>query len=259
MIIRHHSCTGFAVTRGSARASSSLRAVRPQADDRRFRRWFKYALEIDEHGTLPAIAAKPMVVTIRRKETQKGAQKRVLVLYPRPPRLRHRHHQDPHVFMAKELNAELTVVNFELKDERGDEAIKFAVDKKFDLIFAMGSESTAWLYDNYRQRRDPCRVGLLEGPGTARPGQGLRDTAAAPISPSPRSTCRSRCRWPTCIELKPDLKNLAMLVDSKNISAVQTQSKPIAELRREARHPVILGSASRTRARRARSCSDHSG
>jgi putative ABC transport system substrate-binding protein len=42
-------------------------------------------------------------------------------------------------------------------------------------------------------------------------------------------------------ELSPDLKNLAVLVDSKNISAVQTQAEPIANYARQRGIQVIWG------------------
>jgi putative ABC transport system substrate-binding protein len=44
------------------------------------------------------------------------------------------------------------------------------------------------------------------------------------------------------INLKPNLKNLAILVDSKNISAVQTQAEPIANYVKEKGVNVIWGS-----------------
>ena len=48
-----------------------------------------------------------------------------------------------HVFESKELNAEFTVINFEMDDKKGAAALQFAEKSKADLIFAMGSESTA--------------------------------------------------------------------------------------------------------------------
>ena len=42
-------------------------------------------------------------------------------------------------------------------------------------------------------------------------------------------------------ELRPDLKNLAVLVDSKNVSAVQTQAEPIASYARQRGIQVIWG------------------
>jgi putative ABC transport system substrate-binding protein len=42
-------------------------------------------------------------------------------------------------------------------------------------------------------------------------------------------------------ELSPDLKNLAVLVDSKNVSAVQTQAEPIATYARQRGIQVIWG------------------
>ena len=48
-----------------------------------------------------------------------------------------------------------TVINFELNQARGRETLQFAEKSKYDLTFAMGSESTAWLYDNYRSGTIP--------------------------------------------------------------------------------------------------------
>jgi len=44
------------------------------------------------------------------------------------------------------------------------------------------------------------------------------------------------------MDLKPDLKNLAILVDSKNISSVQTQAEPIATHARQKGVQIIMGS-----------------
>jgi putative ABC transport system substrate-binding protein len=43
-------------------------------------------------------------------------------------------------------------------------------------------------------------------------------------------------------ELRPDLKNIAVLVDSKNISAVQTQAAPVANYLKDKGVQVIIGS-----------------
>jgi len=43
-------------------------------------------------------------------------------------------------------------------------------------------------------------------------------------------------------ELRPELKNLTVLVDSKNISAVQTQAEPVAKYLKEKGVQVIWGS-----------------
>ena len=103
----------------------------------------------------------------------------------------------------------------------------------------MGSESTAWLFEQLSWRQDSRRVGLLEGPGPARADQGLRKGSG-------NNFAFTSLNVPVDVqmayvkELKPDLKNLTVLVDSKNISAVQTQAEPIAAYART-RHPGDLG------------------
>ena len=68
-------------------------------------------------------------------------------------------------------DANVTVINFNMKDAAGTDAIRFAETNKIDLIFAMGSESTAWLFDNYRGgkipvvsvcSKDPVQLGQIK-------------------------------------------------------------------------------------------------
>jgi putative ABC transport system substrate-binding protein len=105
----------------------------------------------------------------------------------------------------------------------------------------MGSESTAWLYDNYRGgsipvvsvcSKDPVQLGQMtdyeSGSGNNFAFTSLNMVADAQLA--------------YIINLKPNLKNLAILVDSKNISAVQTQAEPIAAHAREKGINVIMGS-----------------
>ena len=56
-------------------------------------------------------------------------------------------------------------------DKKGAAALQFAEKNKFDLIFAMGSESTAWLYDRYHGgaipvvsvcSKDPVQLGQMQ-------------------------------------------------------------------------------------------------
>jgi putative ABC transport system substrate-binding protein len=113
--------------------------------------WFKYEASVENDWTVTDNPAKPTMVTLRPKLEQKTPAKRVLVLYPRPSTaydiaitklLK--------VFAGKEINAEFTAINFGLNEAEGMAALKFAQANKFDLIFSMGSESTAWLYERFR-------------------------------------------------------------------------------------------------------------
>ena len=86
------------------------------------------------------------------------------------------------VFQAKSIDTELTIINFEMDDQRGIEALRFAENQGFDLIFGMGSESTAWLYDNYRGGAVPVVSVCSKDP--VQLGQ-MRDYKSAAIAISP--------------------------------------------------------------------------
>jgi putative tryptophan/tyrosine transport system substrate-binding protein len=212
------------------------------AQARPFAKWFKYSSDIDTSWNVAGDAAKPLEVLIRPKQAQKGALKRVLVLYPRPSSaydiaiteiLR--------VFQAKDLNTEVAVINFELDDKRGKESLQSAESNKFDLVIAMGSESAAWLYKNYLGgalpvvtvcSKDPVQLGQIKDYET-----GSKNNFAFTSLNVPVEVQMAYVR-----DLNADLKNLAILVDSKNISAVQTQAEPIAAYAREKGINVIWGS-----------------
>jgi putative tryptophan/tyrosine transport system substrate-binding protein len=162
-----------------------------------------------------------------RKGEDHGPAKRILVLYPRPSSA-----DDLaitkilQVFETKGVSTHFTVINFTMDDRRGTEAIQFAEKNKVDLIFSMGSESTAWLYDHYRGgaipvvsvcSKDPVQLGQMKDYNS-----GSRTNFAFTSLNVPVDVQMTYVR-----ELRPDLKNLAVLVDSKNVSAMQTQAEPI--------------------------------
>jgi putative ABC transport system substrate-binding protein len=205
-------------------------------------KWFRYGAGIDSAWSIVADPGNSMHVSIRRKGAEpRGARKQVLVLYPRPSSA-----YDIaitkilHVFEGKELAADFTVINFEMNDAEGKQALQFAESNKVDLIFAMGSESTAWLHDHYLGgkipvvsvcSKDPVQLGQMPN-YTA----GSKSNFAFTSLNVPVEVQMAYVR-----ELNPDLKNLAVLVDSKNVSAVQTQAEPIANYNRQRGVQVIWG------------------
>ena len=211
------------------------------AEPQPFSKWFKYSPDIENSWDVASDAAQPMYVSLRRKDAA-GPLKRVLVLYPRPSSaydiaiteiLR--------TFAAKEINSHIEVVNFELNDARGKAALQAAEKNGVDLIFAMGSESAAWLYENYKGgalpvvtvcSKDPVQLGQMKDYDS-----GSGNNFAFTSLNVPVDVQMSYVR-----ELRPDLKNLAVLVDSKNISAVQTQAEPVAQYLKEKGVQVIWGS-----------------
>jgi len=221
-------------------ALSSLNAT--AAEEQPYSKWFRYGGGIDSAWNLTADPANPLRISIGRNATDlRGPIKRVLVLYPRPSSA-----YDIaitkilHIFEAKEVNAEFTVVNFQMEDAKGAAAIRYAEHHRFDLIFAMGSESTAWLYDNYKGgpipvvsvcSKDPVQLGQMHDYTS-----GSRSNFAFTSLNVPVDVQMAYVR-----ELNRDLKNLAVLVDSKNVSAVQTQAEPIATYARQRGIQVIWG------------------
>jgi putative ABC transport system substrate-binding protein len=205
-------------------------------------KWFRYSSVIDAGWTVSEVPGNPLQFEIRRKTKDKASSpKRVLVLYPRASSA-----YDIaitkilQVFESKDIDANMTVINFAMKDPAGAQAIEFAEKNKFDLIFAMGSESTAWLFDHYRGgkipvvsvcSKDPVQLGQIKDYERGSGNNFAFTSLNVPVD----------VQMAYVKELKPDLKNLAVLVDSKNVSAVQTQAEPIAAYARERGIQVIWG------------------
>lgn len=217
-------------------ATSAAAAGEP----RPFDKWFRYSADIDTAWEVAGDTAAPMHVSIRRKETT-GPLKRILVLYPRPSSA-----YDTAIteilrtFAAKEINSHFTVINFELNAARGKAALQDAEKNQTDLIFAMGSESAAWMYDHYKGgalpvvtvcSKDPVQLGQMKDYDS---GSGHNFAFTSLNVPVDVQMAYVR-------ELRPDLKNLAVLVDSKNVSAVQTQAEPVAAYLKEKGVNVIWG------------------
>jgi putative ABC transport system substrate-binding protein len=212
-----------------------------QQQPRPFDKWFKYAPDIDTNWDVVGSAANPLQLTINRKDPT-GPLKRVLVLYPRPSSAYDTAITEIlRMFVTKEINAQISVINFELKEERGKAALQEAERAKVDLIFAMGSESSAWMYDNYKGgalpvvtvcSKDPVQLGQMKDYDSGSGHNFAFTSLNVPIE----------VQMTYVRELRPELKNLAVLVDSKNISAVQTQAEPIANYVKEKGVNVIWGS-----------------
>jgi putative ABC transport system substrate-binding protein len=210
--------------------------------------WFKYSSELDASWEFTGDPSAPTVVSIRRKAAEKQSTaktnekpRRVLVLYPRSSSA-----YDIaitkilSVFDSKEMNVEFTAINFELKQARGLETLQLAEKNGYDLIFAMGSESTAWLYDNYRGgkipvvsvcSKDPVELGQMKDYENGSNSNFAFTSLNMPVE----------VQLAYILEFKPGLKNLAILVDSKNISAVQTQAEPIAARAQKKGIQVFMG------------------
>lgn len=202
--------------------------------------WFRYDESVLLAWEISDVGDDPMQVIVRRKDADsKSAPRKVLVLYPKPSSA-----YDVaiskilDVFDEKDVNAELHVMNFNRDDDAGKRALAMAEDGDFELIFSMGSASTAWLWSHYQGgsvpvvsicSKDPVLLGQASDYETGSGTNFAFTSLNMPIE----------VQMAYVLELKPNLKNLGVLVDSQNISAVETQAKPISEYARRRGIQVI--------------------
>ncbi|CAN1561035.1 COG2984 ABC-type uncharacterized transport system, periplasmic component [Rhabdaerophilaceae bacterium] len=192
--------------------------------------WFRFNKSVLKTWHVSSVTGNPNVVLARPIRLGLATpQRKVLVLYPRASSA-----YDVSitkmfsVFEDKNMETEFTIVNFQNNDDQGKATLKQAHDEGYDLIFSMGSESTAWLWENYKGGRLPvvsvCSkdpVVLGQSPGYDK-GSGTNFAFTSLNMPMDVQMAYVN-------DLKPRLRNLAVLVDSKNLSAVETQAKPVVE------------------------------
>lgn len=191
--------------------------------------WFKYSPRILEKWVVEATENPHHVEIEPIRRPASGVRKRVLVIYPRPSSA-----YDISitkildVFEDKLIDASFTAMNFLNDPARGRAIMKRAEAGNYDLILAMGSETTAWLWENYRGGRIPvvsvCSkdpVVLGQSPGYNR---GSNTNFAFTSLNMPIDVQMAYVH-----DLKPKLRNIAILVDSRNVSAIETQSKPVLD------------------------------
>ena len=105
--------------------------------------WFRLRAQVSEDWIVEPSSADDLVVSIRPRHAPAGETPRhIIVLYPRASSA-----YDTamttflDVIPDKRINAEFTVVNFQLDDARGKSALELAEESNFDLILSMGSEN----------------------------------------------------------------------------------------------------------------------
>jgi putative tryptophan/tyrosine transport system substrate-binding protein len=195
--------------------------------------WFKIGTETTRDWNVLQPGKDPNILQIRPKRLMSSRPlRRVLVLYPRTSSA-----YDTaitkiiSVFEDKRVDVEVTVNLFGVDTARGRAALEAAEANHFDLVIGMGSEATAWLWDNYRGGRlpvvsvcskDPVLLGQMKN-YTNGSGNNFAFTSL---------NMPTDAQMSYILQLRPNLKNFAILVDSNNLSAVQTQAKPAADFAR---------------------------
>lgn len=211
------------------------RAAAATADEPSYQDWFKVTPETSQVWSISGVGDDPYQVRVVRSDASgvAGPVRKIAVFYPRPSSA-----YDTAiskilgVFAEKGINAEFTVYNFRTDDAEGEKALKAAKKKGAELIFAMGSESTAWLYTNFRDgpipvisvcSKDPVMLGQTKAYDS---GSGTNFAFTSLNMPV-------EVQMAYVLDFKPNLKNFAILVDSQNVSAVETQAKPIAAVAKQ--------------------------
>ncbi len=189
--------------------------------------WFKVDATRAVDWLVEPVEGDPLQAVVRRAGPVAGQLYRILVLYPRPsPAYDIAISTILGMLANKGMNVEIIAFNFQGDDGRGAAALQMVEDGDISLVFSMGSESTAWLHQYYRKgavpvvtvcSKDPVALGQIEsydeGSGTNFAFTSLN----MPID----------VQLAYLVDFKPGLRNLGILVDSKNISAVRTQAKPM--------------------------------
>lgn len=191
--------------------------------------WFALDERALQHWTVSPDSGDDQRVAIRRKAATAGPVRRVMVIYPRKSSA-----YDAAMsamltdFADRMLGVEFLAVNFGTDPQRGALLLQEARRDGYALIFAMGSETVDWLHQDHRDidipvvtvcAKDPVQLGQMpdyeQGSGNSFAFTSLNLLLDVQVE--------------YLRELKPQLKNVAILVDARNASAVETQARPIAE------------------------------
>jgi putative ABC transport system substrate-binding protein len=211
------------------------RAAAATADEPSYSDWFKVTPETSQMWSVSGVGDDPYQVRVVRNDASAaaGPVRKVAVFYPRPSSA-----YDTAiskilgVFAEKGINAEFTVYNFRTDDAEGVKALKVAKKNGAELIFAMGSESTAWLYANFLDgpipvisvcSKDPVLLGQTKDYDVGSGNNFAFTSLNMPVE----------VQMAYVLDFKPNLKNFAILVDGQNVSAVETQAKPIAAVAKQ--------------------------
>lgn len=214
-------------------AFALLAAGLARAGEPSFAGWFKLAPEVLSNWHLEETPGDPLSLRVVDRQPGAGKVRHVMVLYPRASSA-----YDIamsiilSMFQERDIDARFTVVNFNRNDKRGQAALRRAEAEGVDLILSMGSESTAWLYENYNGGRLPVVTVCSKDPVELKQIPDYESGSGGNIAFTSLNM-RVDAQFSYLLELRPGLRNIAVLVDSQNKSAVRTQSQPLIRLARE--------------------------
>jgi putative ABC transport system substrate-binding protein len=180
-----------------------------------------------------------VLVLVPRKVYGSGEQRNVLVLFPKASSAYDiAMNTILGVFYGNKIPAIFTIVIYEDDRVRGLRALDYAEKKNCDLVLSMGSQSTQFIHENYTGgilpvvsvcSKDPVLLGQIADYET---GSGT-NIAYTSLDAS------ANLQLTYLLRLRKNLKNIAVMYARDNISAVETQVKPIAALAEKAGIRVV--------------------
>lgn len=130
------------------------------------------------------------------------------------------------VLAEKELGVVITVINFNDDDALGQKALQWAEANGVQLIFSIGSKATAFIHEHYSGgklpvvsavSKDPVLMGQVD---SYEHGSGTNIAFTSLNMPMDTQIAYLR-------QVRPKLKNIGVLYDKRNQSAVITQVAPL--------------------------------
>jgi putative ABC transport system substrate-binding protein len=189
-------------------------------------------------------------VTVRpRTLVSSGERKQVLVLYSkRSSAYVTAISKILSVFEDKGIDAAFTAVNFHGDGDAGRAALTDARDADYDLVYSMGSAATAFAYKAFRGAsipvvsvcaKDPVLLGQVSDYASGSGNNFAFTSLNVPVE----------VQLTYLHELRPKLRNIAVLFAHQNKSAVATQLRPLAAVARNRGIQVLeVGVGDRRRA-----------
>ncbi|CAM2006652.1 hypothetical protein [Acanthopleuribacter pedis] len=189
--------------------------------------WFQLKDEFQNRWTLTWDPAQPQTAQLAAKDPADGRLFRVMVLFPKKSSAYDTAMaQILSVFDDKKLNTVFHLAHFEGDDAKGDAAVAWARANRQDLIFSMGSRSTAYML-KWRETldipvvtvcsKDPVLLGQVADYDSGSDSNMAFTSLDVPI--------RSQLAY--LKQLKNNLSQLAVLYAVNNRSAVATQVEPL--------------------------------
>ncbi|MGC8468426.1 MAG: ABC transporter substrate-binding protein [Acetobacteraceae bacterium] len=221
------------------RAAPALAALAPPSAA--VKPWFSYSPSVDAAWKVSASPENPLRFDIvPRNGALATPIQRILVLYTMASSaydvtitemLR--------VWNEKHINAHVTVLMDEGQEALAQAALVEARRSRTALIVAMGSDSTAWLWKHYRGgsipvvsacAKDPVILGQMTSYHRGSATNFAFTSLNMPV----------KVQFAYLLRLRPNLRNLGILVDGHNLSAMETQAKPMAEEARKWGTRVVM-------------------